>query len=89
MGSNEYDGNRNLGCGQFALEIQPTDARQSHIQNQAAHDVAALCTLELVDGRKKLYFEPHGSNETLDRSANRWVVIDDKNDWRGIHQDQS
>lgn len=88
MGTDENDGNVNVGFSQFALKIKSTDARQPYIEYQATRYIRTLASQELPCGTKSLDSQPYGLDQPLDGSTNGWIVIHDKNNRCYVgHQD--
>src|SRR5439155_17453767 len=79
MGSDEDDGNVNVGICQLALEIKPTYARQPDIQYQATGRIGTFATQELLSRAEQLDLQSYRLEEPLDCPTNRWIVIHYKN----------
>ena len=80
MGSDENDGDVNVGICQLALEIKPTYSWQPDIQHQTTGCVGTLAAQELLSRAEKLHLQSYRLDEPLDRPTNRWIVIHYKND---------
>jgi hypothetical protein len=61
---------------EFALQIQPTQSRQTHIENEASGPVGALAFEELCGRLKALDLKSGEPNQALGRSANGRIVLD-------------
>src|SRR5439155_16474255 len=79
MGSDEDDGNVNVGICQLALEIKPTYARQPDVQYQATRCIGTFATQELLSRAEQLNLQSYRLDESLDRPTNRRIVIHYKN----------
>lgn len=64
---------------QLLLEIEPADARKSHIEHKAARTILRPGIQELSDRTIGSRFKPHRSEKAIKRSAQRVIVIDDVN----------
>jgi len=78
-----------VGFHQLALEIKPADPWQPDIKDEAARDLKTAAAHELRRGPEQLYVQTHGFDEALDRSTNRWVIIDYENDGSWLSHDAS
>src|SRR5207253_1038163 len=82
VGSNEDNWNRDVGLCQLPLKIEPAKARQPDVENQTTRHIPTPAAQEFLSRLEQLDLQTHGFNQALDRAANRWLVIDDKNDGR-------
>src|ERR1700726_4883221 len=57
MGRNEDDGNRLPRTDQFALQIQPAQARHAHIEDQARRAVPVAPTQKFLRGSETLHIQ--------------------------------
>jgi hypothetical protein len=64
--------------GQLALEVQPTQPRQAHVEHQAAGHIRASALQELPRRREGLDRQPHRPEETLQRVAHRCIIINNE-----------
>src|SRR5271167_1381045 len=74
----ENDGNPDARVSQFALKVQATDARKSHVQDQATWPVRMLAAQELLRRRKGLGTQANRLQHALNGRANQLIVIDNE-----------
>src|ERR1700730_12195350 len=80
----ENDRNLNIGCGQLALEVQPTDSRQPDIADEATEQVWKLACQEFPGGPEQFDLQTHGFDKALDRAPHRRIVIDNEDYGLGL-----
>ncbi len=84
MRSDENDRNLNIGFGELALQSESADSRQPDIEDEATGHVRKLACEELLRGSEQLHLQAYRSDEALDRTTNRGIVIDNENDGLGF-----
>ena len=65
-----------ISVSQFALEVQPAQPRQPHIQDQTAGPIRAAALQELPRRRECRDLQPHRTDQTLQRLTNGFIIID-------------
>ena len=78
----EDDGQRRVRVGELALEIQPAQPRQAHVEHEASRRVGAPGTHERLSAGEDLDEEPDGGDESPEAVADGRVVVDDEDDGR-------
>src|SRR4051812_47102191 len=76
MSSDEDDWNVNVRLGEIALKIETAKSRHSHVEYQTRWNIRARALKKILSGRKRLDAESHRSDETLQRFAYRFIVVD-------------
>src|SRR6202795_590983 len=78
------DRNMNVSLGQLVLEIEPTDPWQPDVEDETTGCIRTLAYQELLCGPEQLDLQTYRSDEALDRTTNRGIVIDNENDGCGL-----
>src|ERR1700722_9617441 len=84
MRSDENDRNLNIGFGELALQSESADPRQPDIEDEATGHVWKIACEELLCGSERLHLQTYGSDEALDRTTNRGIVVHNENDGIGF-----
>lgn len=74
MAAHEDDWNMDIGLGQFGLEIEAAQARQSDVEHQAARGHGKLALQHIRRRAEQLNLQSDRLKKVTDRSADRLVV---------------
>ncbi len=78
----EHDGQVDALRGQLALQIQPADPRQAHVQHDAARHVRQHRLQQLRRRAQHAGLQPHRTQQAVQRVAHGGIVIDHHDQWR-------
>jgi hypothetical protein len=59
MPGHKNDGNVNIGLGQFGLKIEPAQARQSDVKNEATRTLGLLVLQKFGRRRERLHLQAY------------------------------
>ncbi len=80
MPCHEDDGNVNVCFGQFGLEVETAQSRQSDVEHQTAEHVGKMA-LQQFGGRPEHFdLVPDGPEQASERLAQGFIVINNKDD---------
>ena len=85
VAGDEDNGHGHVARRQPLLQLQPAEARQPHIEHQAAGHIRARAAQELLRRREGLDPQPHRPQEVLEGLAHRRIIIDDEYQGLGVH----
>src|ERR1700681_4835282 len=61
------------------LKINSTDARQSHVENQAARRLRTIAPEEFARRAERFRSQTYRSDETPNSVPNGWIIVHDEN----------
>src|SRR4030095_9813666 len=64
--------------GELLLKREPAHAGQPHIEDEAARRVGTLCLHEFLRRRQEFHVESDRSQQSVERAAHGWIVVDDE-----------
>src|SRR5690242_19739549 len=80
MTRDEDDRNMNVRFSEIALKIETAEPRHAHVEYQTRRHVGTRALQKLLRRRERSNIESHRSDETIQRLAYRFVIVNDVHD---------
>src|SRR5689334_1655383 len=87
MARDEDDGNVNVCFTKIALEIETAESRHAHVEYQTSRHITTRALQKLLRRREGRNIQSHRSNKTLQRLADRFVIVNDVHDVSVVRHD--
>src|ERR1041385_782646 len=87
MTRDEDDRNMNVCFSEVPLEIETAEPRHSYVEYQTRRHITTRALQKLLRGRERRHVESHRSDETVQRLAYRFIIVDDVHDVRVVGHD--
>ena len=75
VGGNKDDGDMNLLANEFCLQVQPTESRQTDVEDKAVRAIGQFRLKKVIGAPESFGFEAHRPQQILQRGAHRQVVF--------------
>src|SRR5690349_24126399 len=81
MTRDEDDGHVRPISGDALLQLETVEARERHVEDQAARSTDAGASEEFLRGCEQLRLPTGVADQQVQRFAHRDIVVDDEHDW--------